>query len=677
MSYSQNEKELHKRAANTIRLLAADIVQKANSGHPGMPMGMADCAYVLWTKYLRFNPRDPHWPNRDRFILSAGHGSALLYAMLHLSGYDVTMDDLQSFRQWQSRTPGHPETKHLPGVETTTGPLGQGFANGVGMAIAAKMMAARFNTNEFHLFGQHHVFAFVSDGDLMEGVSSEAASLAGHLQLSNLIYIYDDNQITIEGQTRLTFSESVGDRFLAYGWRVLTVDGHDQDQISVALFEATRQKEKPTLIIAKTHIGYGSPNKQDKAEVHGSPLGEEELRLTKRRLGFNEEEHFVVPQEVRDLFQRRIEQLAQPYQDWQKKYEEWKNRYPQLHQERERFLAFAIDPGLEKQLVQALPEKTDATRVLSGKVMQKIAAIFPGFIGGSADLEPSTKTDLKESSSISADDFSGRNLHYGIREHAMGAINNGLALYGGFVPFGATFLVFADYMRPAIRLAALMELQSIYIFTHDSIFVGEDGPTHQPIEQLAALRAIPNLQVLRPADGLETAVCWAMALRKRNGPSALLLTRQKVAALTRDPSFKLKDIHRGAYVISKEKGSDAVIVILASGSEVECALEAQNLLEQKGLSTRVVSVPCKELFEEQLVQYQRTILPASTRYLVVVEAGVSFGWKTFFNLPMLFIGMDRFGASAPYQVLKEKFGFTGSEIARRIEKFIRQRKQIS
>jgi transketolase len=667
---SQNEKELGKRAANTIRLLAADAVQKANSGHPGMPMGMADCAYVLWTKYLRFNPRDPLWPNRDRFILSAGHGSALLYAMLHLSGYDVTMDDLQSFRQWQSRTPGHPETGCLPGVETTTGPLGQGFANGVGMAIAAKMMAARFNTDEFHLFGQHHVFAFVSDGDLMEGVAGEAASLAGHLRLGNLIYIYDDNQITIEGETRLTFSESVGDRFLAYGWRVMTVDGHDQEQISVALFEATHQKEKPTLIIAKTHIGFGSPNKQDKAEVHGSPLGEEELRLTKKQLGFNEQEHFVVPQEVRDLFQKRVEQLEKLYQGWQQKYNEWKNRYPQLHQERERLFPEAVDPNLEKHLVAALPEKTDATRSLSGKVMQKIAAIFPGFIGGSADLEPSTKTYLKESTSISADDFSGRNFHYGIREHAMGAINNGLALYGGFIPFGATFLVFADYMRPAIRLAALMELQSIFVFTHDSIFVGEDGPTHQPIEQLAALRAIPNLQVLRPADGLETAVCWAMALRKKDGSSALLLTRQKVAALSRDPSFKLKDIQRGAYVISKERNPAAEIVILASGSEVECALEAQKLLQEKGSSTRVVSVPCKELFEEQSEKYQRTIIPSSARYLVVVEAGVSFGWKTFFNLPMLFIGMDRFGASAPYQVLQEKFGFTGPAIARRIEKFI-------
>ncbi|MEJ2054159.1 MAG: transketolase, partial [Calditrichaceae bacterium] len=503
--------EIRKLAANTIRMLAADGVQKANSGHPGMPMGMADCALALWTKYLKYNPKDPDWPDRDRFVLSAGHGSMLLYSLLHLAQYDVKMEDLQSFRQWDSRTPGHPEVHCLPGVETTTGPLGQGFTNGVGMAIAAKMSAARYNKSGRELFGTHKIYAIVSDGDLMEGVSSEAASLAGHLKLGNIIYLYDDNHITIEGETKLAFSESVQDRFDAYGWHTVKIDGHDHDQICNAIEEGINETGRPTLIIARTHIGYGSPNKHDTAGVHGSPLGEEELEKTRAQLGFSADKKFYVPDEVYELFKNRADENEVVYDQWMKQFEEWKKKNPELNEIRQKAIDKILPDDLEQQLVNALPESTNATRALSGSVIQKIAEICPAFVGGSADLEPSTKTWIKSSTGVTAQSFEGRNFHFGIREHAMGSINNGISLYGGFIPFGATFLVFADYMRPPVRLAAIMEAQNICVYTHDSIFVGEDGPTHQPVEQLASLRAIPNLQVMRPADGVETAVCWSMA----------------------------------------------------------------------------------------------------------------------------------------------------------------------
>jgi len=673
VSTKKIDDDLGKLAANTIRLLAADGVQKANSGHPGMPMGMADCAYVLWSQYMKFNPEDPQWPNRDRFVLSAGHGSMLLYSLLHLSGFDVSLDDLKSFRQWDSRTPGHPEVGCLPGVETTTGPLGQGFANGVGMAIAAKMSAARYNGEDFQLFGTHQIYGLVSDGDLMEGVASEAASIAGHLKLGNIIYIYDDNKITIEGETDLTFTETVENRFQAYGWQTIKIDGHDHEQIADAIDRGQKEKSKPTLIIAKTHIGYGSPNKRDTAGVHGSPLGEDELNLTKKELGFSTESKFIIPEKVKNLFGQRVDKLKQEYNIWKGQFEEWKFKFPEQSKLRESIVAKNIPKDLETQLVNSLPVETNATRALSGVLIQKIAELIPGLCGGSADLEPSTKTWLKQSTAITSDSFEGHNFHYGIREHAMGSINNGIGLYEGFIPFGATFLVFADYIRPAIRLAALMELQSIYVFTHDSIFVGEDGPTHQPIEQLASLRAIPNLLVMRPADGLETALCWAMAIRNTSGPSALLLTRQKVPALERDTNFDNSLIKKGAYVISREQKNQAEIVIMASGSEVQYAMEAQELLEASGHAVRIVSVPCKELFEQQSEEYQREVIPDSTKYLVVVETGVSFGWQRYFGLPLLMIGMDRFGASAPNKVLEEKFGFSGNQIAKRIETFVRDK----
>ena len=662
--------ELGKLTADTIRLLAADGVQKANSGHPGMPMGMADSATVLWTKIMNYNPEDPQWINRDRFILSAGHGSMLIYSMLYLSGYDVTIDDLKSFRQWDSRTPGHPEYNHLPGIETTTGPLGQGFANGVGMAIAAKMTAARFNTDQYQLFGTHKVYGIVSDGDLMEGVSSEAASLAGHLGLGNLIYLYDDNHITIEGGTDLTFTEDVSARFSAYNWQVLRVDGHDQTQIEKALKRGIDENSKPTLIITKTHIGYGSPNKHDTAGVHGSPLGEEELQLTKKALGFDDAKLFYVPDEVYDFFRKRSEELKLQYDLWKNEYRDWQNDNPDLNALKKKMYNKEIPDDLEELLVESLPEKVMATRNYSGVVMQKIAELLPGFVGGSADLDPSTKTFLKQSPAVQANNFSGRNFHFGIREHAMCAINNGIALYGGFIPFGSTFLVFSDYMRPSLRLASMMGIQNINVFTHDSIYVGEDGPTHQPIEHVNGLRIFPTMTVLRPSDGYETALCWAIALRKKNGPSSIILTRQNVPSLLRPDDFDNSEIAKGAYVISRESKGPVRLAILASGSEVYNSIEAKKKLEEKGISTRVVSVPVKDIFDQQDQKYQREVLPDTLENIVVVEAGTGSGWNSYFNIPMLRITIERFGASAPYKILEEQYGFTTEKIVDKIENFL-------
>ncbi|MCB0284115.1 MAG: transketolase [Calditrichaeota bacterium] len=661
--------ELAALAANTIRLLAADGVQKANSGHPGLPMGMADCAFVLWTQYLKYNPDDPHWLNRDRFVLSGGHGSMLLYSLLYLSGYDVKMEDLQSFRQWGSRTPGHPEVNCLPGVETTTGPLGQGFANAVGMAIAAKMTAEKFNTENEQLFGTHRIFGFAGDGDMMEGVTSEAASLAGHLQLNNLVFFYDDNRITIEGETKLAFTENVQSRFEAYGWKTIKIDGHDHEQIAAALKDATTNQQHPVLIIATTHIGFGSPHKQDTAEVHGAPLGNDELKLTKEKLGFDPQKDFYVPDEVKSIFNERKAELRAEYDTWQNNYSAWKKNNPEKDALLNQMLQKAVPDNLEEELIKALPDGAAATRALSGKIMQKLAELIPSLVGGSADLEPSTKTFLKAYGAIQKGNFSGRNFHYGVREHAMGSINNGIALYGGYIPFGSTFLVFSDYMRPSIRLAAIMDVSHVFVFTHDSIFVGEDGPTHQPVEHLAALRLIPNLTVMRPADGLETALCWAMAVRNRKGPSALLLTRQNVAVLEREKDFKPQDVQQGAYVLKDVKNPE--IVILASGSEVQFATAAQVILKDKGYATRVVSVPCKELFEAQPLSYRRELIPDSVKVLAVVEAGVSFGWSGYFGLPVVNCTVDRFGASAPNKALEEKFGFSGEQIAGKISEFLK------
>jgi len=660
--------ELKKLAANTIRILAAEGVQKANSGHPGMPMGMADVAMILWTEFLKHNPDDPKWYNRDRFILSAGHGSMLIYTLLHLSGYDVTIDDLKSFRQWGSRTAGHPEYGLLPGIETTTGPLGQGFGNGVGMAIASKMIAARFNDEKNQLFGNHYIYAIVSDGDLMEGISHEAASIAGHLKLGNIIYFYDDNHITIEGKTEITFSEDIQKRFESYGWQVLRTDAYDHDGIRKAIIEAQNEKEKPTLIITRSHIGYGSPNKVDTAEVHGAPLGADELLATKKNLGWPVDKEFYVPDEVRKLFEERKNELKKIYDHWQNDFENWKKSNPEKADLLNKYLNNWLPENLEEELLAAAPKEPNATRSLSSKVIQKIAQLVPNFIGGSADLAPSTNTYMKDFESIAPNKFNGRNFHFGIREHAMGAIINGIALYGGFRPFGATFFVFSDYMRPTIRLAAIMEIPVIYVFTHDSIFVGEDGPTHQPVEHLAVLRAIPNVTVIRPADGIETAMAWSIALRHKEGPVALILTRQKIESFERDSDFNPKDIQKGAYIVSREREGKLDLVIAASGSEVPVAAEAKKILSND-LSIRVVSIPSRELFEKQSDEYKKSLFPDNVP-VVIIEAASMTGWGDLFRQKLLRIGIERFGASAPYKILAEKFGLTGKQVAEKIKNWI-------
>jgi len=664
-------KEIIRLCADTIRVLSAEAVQRANSGHPGMPMGMADCATVLWTRFMRYDPAHPEWPNRDRFVLSAGHGSMLLYSLLHLSGYDLTMDDIRNFRQWGSRTPGHPEYGQTAGVETTTGPLGQGFANGVGMALAAKMTAARFGSQKQPVLGTHRVYGIVGDGDLMEGISSEAASLAGHLQLGNLIYFYDSNRITIDGSTDLSFSESVADRFRAYGWQVVEIDGHDHEQITAALMKANSEAERPSLIIAKTHIGYGSPNKQDSEKSHGAPLGEEELIAAKKQLGFSTDQEFFVPDSVRQLWAEVRERLDREYGEWQRQYQQWRNCEPEQAQAYDRFMARELPDTLEEKLLEVIPEEAAATRALSGQVLQKLTELLPGLVGGSADLAASNKNTLKKYSDIKRGDFSGRNFNFGIREHAMGGICNGIALYGGFRPFGATFFVFSDYMRPAIRMAALMKIPVNYIFTHDSIFVGEDGPTHQPVEHLTSLRAIPHMTVIRPADGLEVAMAWSIAMRHQAGPTALILTRQKLPQLPREEEFTPDLVARGAYILAREKEARIDLILLASGSEVQLTLGAKEALEKQGYSVRAVSVPSIELFHQQPQEYQRKILPDSARAALVIEAGVSLGWGDLVRIPYAVVGIDKFGASANYQVLAEKYGLTTVNVIQRALEVLR------
>lgn len=657
--------DVKKLAANTIRILAAEAIQKANSGHPGMPMGMADVATILWTEFLTHNPNQPKWIARDRFVLSGGHGSMLLYSLLHLSGYDVSIDDLKSFRQWGSRTPGHPEYGHLPGVETTTGPLGQGFGNSVGMAIASKMIAARFGDK---LFGKNFIYTFCGDGDLMEGVSHETASLAGHLKLNNLIVFYDDNKITIEGHTHLAFSEDIQKRFESYGWQVLHTDAYNHDEIRKAIINAQNEKEKPSIIICKSTIGFGSPNKANTHEVHGSPLGKDELIATKKNLNWNYEEEFFVPEEVKKLYDERKNQLIEIYNSWQKEFSNWENENQESAKLLKKYFDNWLPENLEEELLNAVPKESNATRSLSSKVIQKIAQLVPNFIGGSADLAPSTNTLMNGFDSIAPGKFSGRNFHFGIREHGMGAIVNGIILYGGFKAFGATFFVFSDYMRPTIRLAALMKIPMINVFTHDSIFVGEDGPTHQPVEHLAVLRAIPNSVVIRPADGIETAMAWAYALRKIDGPVSLILTRQKIDSFERESDFNPHDVLKGAYIVSKEKSNKPDFIIAASGSEVPVAVAAKKLLE-KEFSIRVVSIPSKEIFESQSEEYKNEIIPNNIP-LVIVEAATMNGWGDLFRQKLLLIGMNSFGASAPYQTLAEKFGFNGKSVAEKIKNWI-------
>ncbi|MBW1808605.1 MAG: transketolase [Deltaproteobacteria bacterium] len=648
------EEKLEQLAVNTIRTLCIDAVQNANSGHPGMPMGMADCAFVLFHRFLRHDPSLPDWPGRDRFVLSAGHGSTLLYSLLHLYGYDLSLDDLKQFRQWESRTPGHPELGCTPGVETTTGPLGQGFASGVGMALAARLMSRRLNVGEFRPIDSR-VFAIVSDGDLMEGVSSEAASLAGHLKLGNLIYLYDDNHISIEGPTDLTFSEDVGIRFEAYGWHVQHVDGHNRKAIAQSIKRATLENNRPSIICARTHIAYGSPGKQDSASSHGSPLGPDEVKATKEAMGWPASNPFEVPDQVRALFARRAEGLKEERQAWEKNFAGWREEHPDRASYWNRLFTPEIPDGLLDTLIEAAGTDVAATRALSGKVLQRAAEIIPGLIGGSADLAPSNKTMITDSPAIGPDSYSGRNIHFGVREHAMGSMLNGMAIFGGVIPYGGTFLVFADYMRPAIRLAALMKLGTIYVFTHDSIFVGEDGPTHQPIEHLASLRIIPDLAVFRPADPLETAAAWAYAIEHRHAPTALVLTRQKLPILDRPPAFKPEDVHKGAYVIVEEK-TGAQEVVVATGSEVAPVAAAA---QQLGI--RAVSMPSREAFLAQPDDYQKNVIPSGWR-VATVEASHDPGWHRLAGPDGLVIGIDRFGASAPGKVMGEKFGFTSDAI---------------
>jgi transketolase len=658
----QNQsKDIGKLAADTIRILSAEAVEKAASGHPGMPMGCADYAFVLWSKYLRHNPADPAWPGRDRFILSAGHGSMLLYSLLHLSGYGISIEDIKNFRQWGSHTPGHPERNPAHAIEVTTGPLGQGFAMGVGMAIAQKMLAARFGKD---LFGGN-IFSIAGDGCVMEGVSSEAASLAGHLGLGNIVYFYDDNRITIEGPTNLAFSEDTAKRFESYGWHVLKIDGHDQAACAAAIEAGVAETERPTLIIGRTHIAYGSPGKADNASAHGAPLGAEELAAVKKNLGWENLPEFHVPKEVRTVFENRAVALKAEYNLWQNAFKAARSK-ADFTARWDAFFSGETAPELAERLLKYLPEKPQATRQYSGAALQQLAEELPGLVGGSADLAPSNNTLLKKFASIKRGDFAGRNIHFGVREFAMASVSNGMALFGGIIPYAGTFLIFSDYMRPAMRHSALMGARVVYVLTHDSFFVGEDGPTHQPIEHLASLRAMPNMAVWRPADRAETAAAWEAAVMRKNGPTALMLTRQEVPILPMDAARVVSSARRGAYILADT--ADPQIVIIATGSEVGLALEARTALESAGIKTRVISMPCTQVFEAQDKTYRDKVLPPQLRKRVVIEAAATFGWERHAGADGLLIGLDRFGASAPGKVLKEKFGFTAKSALERISR---------
>lgn len=651
--------------ANTLRMLAVDAVEKANSGHPGLPLGAADLAFVLWHDFLQFDPKDPAWPNRDRFILSAGHGSILLYGLLNLFGYDLSLEDLKSFRQWGSRTPGHPEFGHTPGVEVTTGPLGQGLAMGVGMALASKMAGARFNTPEQQLL-DHRVYVLASDGDLMEGISHEAASLAGHLVLDNLVCVYDDNRITIDGRTEVSCSDDVAGRFKAYGWHVQPADGHDPSSVGKAIRKALRSG-RPSLVAARTTIGQGSPNKQDTPACHGSPLGPEEAASVRRNLDWPHEA-FHVPEEVRAICRNRVKGLRRAHNKWQKSFEAWRTFNQDRAELWDRMASKRIPGDFPQLLASALTPEAAATRTLSGHAIQRIAEAVPSLVCGSADLEGSTNIAIKGGGHVAPGDFSGRNLRYGIREHAMAAIMNGLARYGFFIPAGSTFLVFSDYCRPSIRLSALMKQQVVYVFTHDSVFLGEDGPTHQPVEHLSSLRLIPNLQVVRPADAAETAAAWTMALQKQDGPTALVLSRQKLPVLERDPGFSSDDVLHGGYV-ARRFGEKAQVSVFATGSELWLAMAACELLYKDEIHSQIVSVPCLEAFLAQPPEYRNSVtqmLPAR----VALEAGCGALWHQIFGGRGLVIGVESFGASAPDKVLAENLGFTPARLADRIKQYL-------
>lgn len=650
--------EIQQQAINTIRFLSADAIQTANSGHPGLPMGTAAMAYTLWTRHLRHNPKEPTWINRDRFVLSGGHGSMLLYSLLHLTGYDLSLEEITKFRQWGSKTPGHPEYGLTPGVEVTSGPLGQGFGNGVGMAIAEAQLGARFNRGDFKLI-DHHIYGIVTDGDLMEGVASEAASLAGHMKLGKLIYLYDDNQISIDGSTDLAFTEDRGKRFEAYGWQVSNVaDGNDVAAIDSAI-QAAKKDTRPSIIMVKTQIGYGLPTRAGTSKAHGEPPGEEELKGAKENTGWPIEPWFHIPEAVKTFYRQAVGTGAEQEQNWQKRFEKYKAEYPELGAELQRVLAGELPSDWETGLVEFPADiKGMATRAASGKVINGLAGTLPSLTGGSADLAPSTKTWIEGSPPFDANSPEGRNFHFGVREHGMGAIVNGMSLYPGVIPYGATFLVFSDYMRGAIRVGALSHLGAIWVFTHDSIGLGEDGPTHQPVEQIAALRAIPNLVVIRPGDANETAEAWRAAVKRRSGPTALLLTRQGVPTLDRSVYEAAEGLHKGAYVLAEFGKGEPELVLMASGSEVPLIIEAGKKLAEEGINLRVVSFPSWELFAEQEQAYRDTVLPPAVTARLAVEAGVSQGWEKWVGAGGKIIGMDTYGASAPAEILFEKYGFT-------------------
>ena len=649
---------------NTLRMLSAEAVEKAKSGHPGLPMGAAAPAYVLWTRFLKHNPQNPLWPDRDRFILSAGHGSMLLYSLLHLTGYDLSLEDLKNFRQWAGRTPGHPERLHTPGVECTTGPLGQGFANGVGLALAEAFLAAHFN-RPGHKIVQHYIYALVSDGDLMEGITHEAASLAGHLKLGKLIYLYDDNHISIEGNTDLAFTEDRLGRFKAYGWHTQQVmDGNDLVAIEHAIQSAQEKKEHPSLIAIRTQIGFGSPNRQNTPGVHGEPLGANELVLTKNNLGWPAEPGFYIPPEAMEHFRTAVQKGSRLETEWRQSFEAYERKYPDSAREWQEWLVGRLPADWEQTLPFFKPDpKGQATRTASGTILNALAAKIPNLIGGSADLAPSNKTWIKASAAFQPGDHGGRNIHFGVREHAMAGILNGLALHGGLIPFGGTFLIFSDYMRPSLRLAAMMGLRVIYILTHDSIGLGEDGPTHQPIEHLAALRAMPNMSVIRPCDANETAEAWRYALQNQQGPTALILSRQDLPVLDRSRLAPASDLSKGAYLLLDPPEAKPEILLLATGSEVHIALQAAQALSGQGIAVRVISMPSWELFEKQPLEYHNQVLPPDCPLRLAVEAGVTQGWERYVGDKGKTIGLDHFGASAPYQVLYKEFGLTAERIA--------------
>jgi transketolase len=646
-----------------------DAVQKADSGHPGTPMALAPLAYALWTQHLRYNPSDPHWLNRDRFVLSAGHASMLLYSVLYLTGYDLTLDDIKQFRQWESKTPGHPEYGYTPGVETTTGPLGQGMGNAVGMAVAEAHMGAVFNRDQKII--DHHVYFIASDGDMMEGLSHEAASFAGHVKLGKLIGFYDDNHITIEGDTALTFSDDTGLRFEAYGWHVQHVaDVNDLPALNRAIDAAKAETSRPSLIVVRSHIGYGSPHKHDTAEAHGSPLGKEEIALTKKALNYPSEEPFWVAPEALRFWRDAGKRHAKAQEDWQKDYDAYKKAHPELEKELQRRFRGELPAGWEDSLPVFTPKDGNvASRAASGVVINAIAKKLPELMGGSADLASSTNTIIKGEPSFSADNYAGRNFHFGIREHGMGSIMNGMSLWGGIIPYGATFLIFSDYMRPPVRLACIMQRHLIYVYTHDSIGLGEDGPTHQPIEQLSALRAIPEITLIRPADASETTEAWRVALKHKEGPIALVLTRQKLSFIDRTKYGPASGLARGAYVLADAPGGAPEIVLISSGSEVALILDAQKKLEADGIRARAVSMPSHEIFARQDQAYRDSILPKGVKR-IAMEAAHPMSWYKWVGDDGVIIGLERFGASAPGPTIYEHLGITVDHIVQTAKQII-------